>query len=242
VEIYKQKILVLDCELKVREIIYNRLTLRGYQILFAANEKDALLILQHDPPCLVVLDITTPGVGGYELCYKIKKRYNLPVIILTALMTLSNRIKGLEVGANKYITKPFSPIELELTINSLLNNKCHLSRKIDYSTTHHEIVNIGNLTINFRDRKVFKSRLKLNLTHLENCLLELFLENVNKPLSRGVILDNIWGYKPQREIDTRIVDVHISRLRVKIEEDPRNPYFIITVRGIGYFFRKQEIN
>ena len=158
----------------------------------------------------------------------------IPIIILTALNNTSNQVLGLELGADDYIIKPFSPTELEARIKSVL-------RRADLSLqkpkkSEQKIFRIGNLAINLDKKAVLKNDLRIKLTATEYSVFELLIENSGKSISRKKILENVWGYTPERDIDARIVDVHISRLRAKLEENPGKPDFIITVRGKGYMF------
>jgi OmpR family response regulator RpaB len=178
-------------------------------------------------------------LDGYEVCRQIRKNSNVPIIILTALDNLTNRIMGLELGANDFITKPFSLKELEVRINSSLRySNIQSSKKVP---TRQEIFYFGSLTINLTKQQVLKDNKQLILTGIEFSLLHLLIQNKDQKLSRATILDNIWGYTPERDIDTRVVDVHIHRLRTKLEENPKNPDFILTARGIGYMFRTLDL-
>jgi OmpR family response regulator RpaB len=201
----------------------------------ATNGVDALKIINSEYINLIILDILLPKLDGYEVCRQIRKNSNVPIIILTALDNLTNRIMGLELGANDFITKPFSLKELEVRINSSLRySNIQSSKKVP---TRQEIFYFGSLTINLTKQQVLKDNKQLILTGIEFSLLHLLIQNKDQKLSRATILDNIWGYTPERKIDTRIVDVHIYQLRLKLEENPKRPDFILTVRGIGYMFQ-----
>jgi OmpR family response regulator RpaB len=205
----------------------------------ATNGVDALKIINSEYINLIILDILLPKLDGYEVCRQIRKNSNVPIIILTALDNLTNRIMGLELGANDFITKPFSLKELEVRINSSLRySNIQSSKKVP---TRQEIVYFGSLTINLTKQQVLKDNKQLILTGIEFSLLHLLIQNKDQKLSRATILDNIWGYTPERDIDTRVVDVHIHRLRTKLEENPKNPDFILTARGIGYMFRTLDL-
>jgi OmpR family response regulator RpaB len=205
----------------------------------ATNGVDALKIINSEYINLIILDILLPKLDGYEVCRQIRKNSNVPIIILTALDNLTNRIMGLELGANDFITKPFSLKELEVRINSSLRySNIQSSKKVP---TRQEIFYFGSLTINLTKQQVLKDNKQLILTGIEFSLLHLLIQNKDQKLSRATILDNIWGYTPERDIDTRVVDVHIHRLRTKLEENPKNPDFILTARGIGYMFRTLDL-
>jgi len=235
VNISKKSILIVDSEVSIRQIVSKRLVYRGYKVFMATNGVDALKIINSEYINLIILDILLPKLDGYEVCRQIRKNSNVPIIILTALDNLTNRVMGLELGANDFITKPFSLKELEVRINSSLRySNLQSSKKIP---TRQEIFYFGSLTINLTKQQVLKDNKQLILTGIEFSLLHLLIQNKDQKLSRATILDNIWGYTPERDIDTRIVDVHIHRLRSKLEKNPKNPEFIKTARGIGYVFQ-----
>lgn len=232
-EVYNEKILIIDNEIETGQLLKRRLTNLGYNVILTLTVNDALVSFTRECFDLVIIDIILPKLDGYEICRKIRNTSKVPIILLSALGSIQNRIMGLDLGADDYIIKPFSPKELEARIRSVLR-RC---------TIHHTLarkrkknLEIGNLVINLNKRFVFKNNLEIKLTSIESNVLELLVNNAGKELSRTMILDNVWGYTPQRIVDTRIVDVHISRLRLKIEENPSDPDLIITVRGIGYVF------
>jgi OmpR family response regulator RpaB len=235
----KKSILIVDSETEVREILMKRLLYLGYKVFFSRNGTEAIFILNKEDIDLVILDVLLPKLDGYEVCCKIRKNSNVPIVILTALNNMSSRLMGLELGADDFITKPFSLKELEVRIYSILRRSN--SQKFKILPIGQEIFYFGSLTVNLTKQQVFKKNKQLFLTVLEFHLLQLLIQNAGRKLSRAAILDNIWGYKPARDIDTRIVDVHIHRLRVKLEKNPRNPDFILTVRGIGYMFHTLNI-
>ena len=232
--VYNQRILVVDKDINIRQALENMLTALGYTVFLASNGKEALLSFANNQPDLVILDIILPKLDGYEVCRNIRENSQIPIIILTALNNTSNQVLGLELGADDYIIKPFSPTELEARIKSVL-------RRADLSLqkpkkSEQKIFRIGNLAINLDKKAVLKNDLRIKLTATEYSVFELLIENSGKSISRKKILENVWGYTPERDIDARIVDVHISRLRAKLEENPGKPDFIITVRGKGYMF------
>ena len=163
----------------------------------------------------------------------------VPIIILTALDSMVSRLMGLELGADDFVTKPFSLKELEVRIYSILRRSDF--QKFKRLPTRQEIFNFGSLTVNLTKQQVSKNNKQIILTVIEFRLLKFLIQNTGCKLSRITILDNLWGYKPERDIDTRIVDVHIHRLRTKLEENPKKPDFILTVRGIGYMFQTLNI-
>jgi two-component system, OmpR family, response regulator RpaB len=241
-EIYNEKILVVDDELSIRQILETRLSIRGYTVVLAANGEEALYLFRKESPDLVILDLMLPKIGGYEVCSEIRRESQIPIIMLTALGDISDRVMGLELGADDYVIKPFSPKELEARIRSVLR-RVNSTNIINKKNTNQSILQIGTLAIDTNKRQVFKGSERIKLTGMEFNLLELLVTKAGERLSRSMILDRIWGYTPERFLDTRVVDVHISRLRSKLEEDPSNPDLIITARGTGYMFQRyQSIN
>ena len=174
-----------------------------------------------------------PKIDGYGVCRELRKESKVPIIMLTALGGISDRVTGLELGADDYVIKPFSPKELEARIRSVLRRT-----QKPVTEANSEIFYMGNLKIDTLKRQVFKSNRRIKLTGTEFNLLELLINRAGERLTRTLILDKIWGYTPERYVDTRLVDVHISRLRSKLEEDPSNPDLILTARGTGYMFQK----
>ena len=238
-EIHNEKILVVDDELSIRQILETRLSIRGYKVILAANGEEALFLFQKEQPNIVILDIMLPKIDGYEICTKLRKESQVPIIMLTALSDISDRIMGLELGADDYVMKPFSPKELEARIRSVLRRTNSTNKFIPLKkTTNPNILYIGKLSIDTNKRQVFKGAERIKLTGMEFNLLELLVTKAGERLSRSTILDKVWGYSPERYLDTRVVDVHISRLRAKLEEDPSNPDLIITARGTGYMFQR----
>nr|YP_009739034.1 regulatory component of sensory transduction system [Palmaria decipiens]QIC19473.1 regulatory component of sensory transduction system [Palmaria decipiens] len=182
-----------------------------------------------------------PKLDGYGVCQELRKESDVPIIMLTALGDVSDRITGLELGADDYVVKPFSPKELEARIRSVLRrvDKITISPGIPSSG----VIHIGFLKIDTNKRQVYKNNERVRLTGMEFSLLELLVSRAGDPFSRASILQDVWGYTPERHVDTRVVDVHISRLRAKLEDDPSNPDLILTARGTGYLFQRiTEVN
>ena len=238
-EIYNEKILVVDDELSIRQILETRLSIRGYTVILAANGEEALDLFRKEQPNLVILDIMLPKIDGYEVCSEIRKESPVPIIMLTALGDISDRVMGLELGADDYVMKPFSPKELEARIRSVLR-RTEAPSYVSTEKPSQSVLTIGTLAIDTNKRQVFKGNERIKLTGMEFNLLELLVTKAGERLSRSMILDRVWGYTPERYLDTRVVDVHISRLRSKLEEDPSNPDLIITARGTGYMFQRYQ--
>ena len=235
-DINKERILVVDDEASIRRILETRLSMIGFNVITAADGEEALLILKRETPNLIILDVMMPKLDGYGVCQEILKESDVPIIMLTALGDVADRITGLELGADDYVIKPFSPKELEARIRSLLRRlrKTNLTPGIPDSG----IIRIGFLTIDTNKRQVYKNNTKIRLTGMEFSLLELLVGKSGQAFSRAEILQEVWGYTPERHVDTRVVDVHISRLRAKLEDDPSNPDLILTARGTGYLFQR----
>lgn len=232
----KEKILIVDDENSIRKILETRLSTIGYRVVSAADGEEALSMFHKESPSLVILDIMMPKLDGYGVCQEIRKESDIPIIMLTALGDISDRITGLELGADDYVVKPFSPKELEARIKSVLRRteKISITAKIPTSG----IINVGFLRVDTNKKQAYKNNIRVRLTGMEFSLLELLVSRAGAPFSRASILQEVWGYLPERHVDTRVVDVHISRLRAKLEDDPSNPDLILTARGTGYLFQK----
>ncbi|MBD1920613.1 response regulator transcription factor [Microcoleus sp. FACHB-831] len=231
----KEKILVVDDEASIRRILETRLAMIGYDVVTAADGEEALDTFRGDDPDLVVLDVMMPKLDGYGVCQELRKQSDVPIIMLTALGDAADRITGLELGADDYIVKPFSPRELEARI------RCVLRRTEKTSTSAiptSGVIYVGSIKIDTNKQQVYKGSERLRLTGMEFNLLELLVSRSEKAFSRAEILQKVWGYTAERYADTRVVDVHISRLRAKLGDDPSNPELILTERNIGYKFQR----
>ncbi|MGY8649090.1 MAG: response regulator transcription factor RpaB [Verrucomicrobiales bacterium] len=231
----KEKVLVVDDEASIRRILDTRLSMIGYSVITASDGEEALSLFRKETPNLVILDVMMPKLDGYGVCQEIRKTSDVPIIMLTALGDVADRITGLELGADDYVIKPFSPKELEARIRSVLRR----SEKVQLSPNNNSgIVQFNFLKIDFNRRQVYKNDERIRLTGMEFSLLELLISKSGQAFSRAEILQEVWGYTPERHVDTRVVDVHISRLRAKLEIDPSNPDLILTARGTGYLFQR----
>lgn len=231
----KETILVVDDEGAVRRILMTRLTMMGYEVMTAADGHEALALFEQQPPDLIVLDVMMPNCDGYQVCQAIRKTSDVPIIMLTALGDVADRITGLQFGADDYLVKPFSPKELEVRISCILRR---VKQREPECIQGAGMLQVGDLVIDLNKRKVTLGDRTLRLTNIEFDLLQLLVDRCGEPISRADILTAIWGYVPRRHSDLRVVDVHISRLRSKIENDPKQPELIITERGTGYLFRR----
>lgn len=233
-----EKVLIVDDEASIRRILETRFKMLGYEISTAGDGEEALDMFNRFSPDLVILDIMMPKMDGYGVTKEIRKASEVPIIILTALGDVAERITGLELGADDYVVKPFSPKELEARVKAILRRTVNKSATVSSSRETNNVLIIGNIKIDINKRQVYRKNERIRLTGMEFSLLELLVNNSGRPFSRGEILQHVWSYPPDHRIDTRVVDVHISRLRAKLENDISNPELILTARGIGYMFQK----
>ena len=228
-----ENILICDDEAHIVELIKYNLESNGYRVYEAYSGEEALNIVSEKKINLIILDIMLPGIDGIEVCKTLnsKEEYkNIPIIMLTAKSDEFDKVLGLEIGADDYMTKPFSVRELLARVKVILRRS-----KNDVSSGN--IKKVGDLTINLDKHEVLKGEYKLDLTLKEFEMLKLLVLNKGKVLTRETLLDRIWGYEYFGE--TRTVDVHIRHLRLKIEDDDKNPIYIETVRGMGYRFNDE---
>jgi DNA-binding response OmpR family regulator len=220
-------VLVVDDEPIVREVVVSYLEREGYRTLEAGDGDTARRLVEEEPPELVVLDVMLPGTDGLELCRWIRARSDLPVIMLTARGDEADRIVGLDLGADDYVTKPFSPRELAARVRTVL-------RRTAPSLGKAEHLSFDGLDIDARSREVTKDGKALRLTAKEFDLLWFMANHPRQVFSRDQLMDRVWGY--EAALDTGTVTVHIRRLREKIEDDPSHPRFLQTIWGVGYRF------
>jgi DNA-binding response OmpR family regulator len=220
-------VLVVDDEPIVREVVVRYLQREGYRTLEAGDGDQARELLEHDSPSLVVLDVMLPGTDGLALCRWIRTRSDLPVIMLTARGEEADRIVGLELGADDYVTKPFSPRELAARVRTVL-------RRASTPAATEATLTFDDLEIDASAREVTRAGRKLRLTAKEFDLLWFLASNPRRVFSRSQLMDRVWGY--EAALDTGTVTVHMRRLREKIEDDPSRPRFLETVWGVGYRF------
>ena len=235
----RQKILVADDEASIRRILETRLKMIGYDVFVAADGEEAINEFNKINPDLVILDVMMPKTDGYGVTREIRRTSDVPIIILTALGDVSERITGLELGADDYVIKPFSPKELEARVKAVLRRTSN--REVTAPVggkVAKNVITTGQIKIDTARRQVFRKNERIRLTGMEFSLLELLVNNSGQAYSRNEILQHVWAYPPDHRIDTRVVDVHISRLRSKLEQDPTNPELILTARGIGYMFQR----
>ena len=224
------KILVVDDEeLLVKGIRFN-LQNEGYEVITGSNGLEAVQLTQSQNPDLVVLDVMMPEMDGLTACTKIREFSNIPIILLTAKADDMDKLMGFDCGADDYLTKPFNILELKARIRALLRRS---------ATTDKESANqltVGTITLDLDARNAYRSGVAVELTAKEFDVIEFLMRNPNRVYSRENLLDTIWAYEYRSDI--RTVDVHIRRLREKLEENPAEPNYIMTKWGVGYYFRK----
>jgi len=218
-------VLVVDDEPIVRDVVVRYLRRDGFTTLEAADGDSARRLIETGEPELVVLDVMLPGTDGLELCRWIRSRSQLPVIMLTARGEEADRIVGLELGADDYVTKPFSPRELATRVRTVL-------RRSGRVETQPERLAFGDLVLDGASREVTKAGAPVTLTAREFDLLWFLASHPRQVFSRDQMMDRVWGY--EAALDTGTVTVHIRRLREKIETDPAQPVHLQTVWGVGY--------
>jgi len=235
----KRKILIVDDEIHILELLKYNLENTGYEVSEAESGEEALEKLNASVD-LVILDLMLPGIDGLEVLKRIRfneSLKNIPVIMLTAKNEEIDAVLGLEMGADDYIGKPFRVRELLARIKAVLRRK-EETEYLPQSTEKEKIIQVGNLAINETTRTVKKSDNVIEMPLKEFELLAVLAKNPGRVLSREELLEKIWGYDYVGE--SRTVDVHIRNLRKKIEDDDSSPFFIKTVRGIGYKFREES--
>ena len=225
----KETILVVDDEASIRRILETRLSMIGYNVVTACDGTEALELFPTCMPDLVVLDVMMPKLDGYGVCQELRKESDVPIVMLTALGDVADRITGLELGADDYVVKPFSPKELEARIRCVLRR---VEKEQVAGIPNSGVIQVSDLRIDTNKRQVFRADERIRLTGMEFSLLELLVSRSGEPFNRGEILKEVWGYEPDDDIET--IRVHVRHLRTKLEPDPRKPRFIKTVYGAGY--------
>jgi len=222
-------ILVVDDEPNIVELARLYLEKEGFRVAEARSGEEALRLLEELHPALMVLDIMIPEPDGWEVCRRIRSRSNLPIIMLTAREDEVDKVVGLELGADDYLTKPFSPRELVARVKAVL-------RRTTFSGEPRDVLHVDDLVIDTSRRKVFQSEKEVELTPREFDLLYTLALNRGIVLSREKLLERVWGYDYYG--DTRTVDVHIRHIRDKLGDNPQEPRYLETVWGVGYKFRE----
>ncbi|MEY4502965.1 MAG: hypothetical protein RLZZ576_219 [Actinomycetota bacterium] len=222
------KVMVVEDEQSLREPLVYLLEKEGYEVIEAGDGASALEHFKAEPIDLILLDIMMPGMSGNEVCRVIRQTSNVPVIMLTAKDSEIDKVVGLEIGADDYVTKPYSTREL------LARMKAVLRRNSEPTPVTDGLLEGGPVSMDVDRHLVFVNGQKVAMPLKEFELLELLLENRNRVLTRAQIIDRVWGSNYFG--DTKTLDVHVKRIRSKIEDDPARPVHLVTVRGLGYKF------
>ena len=219
-----KKILVVDDDIRTVELVKLYLNRDGYRVITATDGIEALRLARESHPDLIVLDLMLPGIDGLEICRTLRNESDVPIIMLTAMTTDDDRLRGLDLGADDYVTKPFSPRELAARVRAVL-------RRLP-GERGPDKVSYGPLTVNYLEHQAYLSNKPLNLSPVEFKLLGVFVKEPGRVFSRAEIIEKALGY----DFDgfDRTIDVHILKLRRKLESNPRKPEFIKTVYGAGY--------
>ena len=233
-----RRVLVVDDDVTVRDVVRRYLERAGHEVVLAGDGESALAMVEDRRPDLVVLDLMLPGISGIEVCARIRRGSALPVLMLTALGEEDDRILGLEVGADDYVTKPFSPRELALRVGSILRRTDASARPHQAPPGGQELID-GDLVLDVAGRRGLLSGRALTLTTREFDLLRFLLTHPGTAFTRPELLERVWGWDFG---DQSTVTVHVRRLREKIEPTPTKPSRIVTVWGVGYRYDRAADN
>ena len=228
----RQRVLIVDDDPTVSDVVARYLEHAGYAVSVVADGKVALDKALADPPDLVVLDLMLPGLDGLEVFRRLRAQAPVPVVMLTALGDEADRLVGLELGADDYVTKPFSPRELVLRVQSVLRRSL-----VPLPPTLPKVLSDGDLIVDLAAHQAMRGGEPIGLTSREYELLVFLLQNPRQAFSREELLKQVWGWE---YADHSTVTVHVRRLREKVEPDPRTPTRVVTVFGVGYRYEPQE--
>src|SRR6516225_5892887 len=228
-------ILVVDDEQSYRDALRVALEREGFRVDVAADGAEAIARFDAARPALVLLDVMLPKISGIDVCRELRARSRVPIIMVTAKNAEIDAVVGLEVGADDYVTKPFRLRELIARVRAALRR----IPTVDESADELEIIEIGEVRLDAARHEVFVRGQPVALPLKEFELLELLMTNAGRVLTRDVLIDRVWG--PNYFGDTKTLDVHVKRLRSKIELDPANPSRIVTVRGVGYRYERAQV-
>ena len=232
----RKKVLVVEDERDIRELVRVSLESEGFTVLEAGDGEFAMVLARRERPSMVVLDLMLPGMSGLEVCRRLRAEEatsTVPVLMLTARSAEADRVVGLEIGADDYVTKPFSPRELTARVKAILRRSYGA-----VPDAPRELYDRGGLRIDFDSYEVHVDGERVELSLREFELLRFFATHSNRVYDRGQLLELVWG--PDTYVEPRTVDVHIRRLRRRIERDDSKPEWIITVRGVGYMFDERR--
>ena len=228
----RQKILVVEDEQDIRDLVRYTLEQEGFAVIEAGDAELALALVRRERPALVVLDVMLPGMSGLEVCRVLRQDSEtewIPILMLTARTAEVDRVVGLEIGADDYVTKPFSPRELAARVKAVLRRALGAP-----PVRPHEFYQRGRLRVDFDTYQVFLEGQEVRLSLREFELLAFLVRHPNRVFERGHLLDAVWG--SDTYVEPRTIDVHVHRLRIRLERDATNPELILTVRGVGYKF------
>ncbi|EST90395.1 MULTISPECIES: response regulator YycF [Vagococcus] len=232
-----KKILVVDDEKPISDIVKFNLSKEGYDVYTAYDGEEAIEKAEEVVPDLILLDLMLPKIDGLEVCRQIRKKYDMPIIMVTAKDSEIDKVLGLELGADDYVTKPFSNRELIARVKANLRRQGAAVASAEEENDNNE-VEVGDLTIHPDAYIVSKRGEKIELTHREFELLHYLAKHLGQVMTREHLLQTVWGYDYFG--DVRTVDVTVRRLREKIEDSPSHPSWLITRRGVGYYLRNPE--
>ncbi|MTH54131.1 response regulator [Bacillus mangrovi] len=232
-----RRILVVDDEKPIADILEFNLKKEGYEVVCAYDGNDAIQQVEEFQPDLILLDIMLPSRDGMEVCREVRKKYDMPIIMLTAKDSEIDKVLGLELGADDYVTKPFSTRELLARVKANLRRQQTIGTAEEAAGDTNEIT-IGSLVIHPDAYVVTKRGETIELTHREFELLHYLAKHIGQVMTREHLLQTVWGYDYFG--DVRTVDVTVRRLREKIEDNPSHPNWIVTRRGVGYYLRNPE--
>ena len=225
-------VLVVDDEKNIVDIIKYNLKKEGYEVITAYDGEEAVKLNEENEPDLILLDIMMPKLDGYAACRKIREKYDTPIIMLTARAEEVDKVLGLELGADDYVTKPFGTRELMARVKANLRRRS--SAEQAEGEDNQNVLSFGPLSIDLKLFEVKKGGKVIDLTLREYELLKFLASQKTQVFSRETLLEKVWGYEYFG--DVRTVDVTVRRLREKIEDDPGKPVYILTKRGVGYYF------
>ena len=230
-----KKVLIIEDEKRISDIVNYNLSKEGFETLTAYDGAEGLEMALSNDPDLVLLDVMLPTMDGFEICRKVREKSNVPIIILTAKEEEVDKVLGLELGADDYITKPFGVRELIARVKANIR-RTGMSEVIGADPAN--VRDFGNITIDLNRYEARKNGVPLELTLREFELLRYLAEREGKVYSREQLLEDVWGYEYYGDI--RTVDVTVRRLREKLEDDSSDPRYILTKRGVGYYFHRPE--
>mgnify|MGYP000765447937 FL=1 len=226
----KKTVLIVEDEKNIVDIIAFNLKKEGYTVITAADGEEGVQKAMEENPDLILLDIMLPKMDGFEVCQHIREFSNMPIVMLTAKGDDMDKILGLEYGADDYITKPFNILEVKARIKAIMRRTAASQPRKEES----KVIEAGDLKLDCESRRLFILGREVNLTAKEFDLLELLVNNPNKVYGRENLLNLVWGYEYPG--DVRTVDVHVRRLREKIESNPSEPKYVHTKWGVGYYY------